>query len=185
MRAYHGCNSEQLEAVSVSLSILENIKSEERVENSAYCPSLVELSHNRGRPKWNIQKDQLEYLLNMGFACPRIAIVLGMSLSTIRRRMVEFGLSVTGLYSNISDQDLDSLISHIKVNFPNCGYRLMYGHLLQQGHRVTQKRIRESLHRVDPDGIAIRWAATVKRRKYNVASPLSLWHIDGNHKLIK
>ncbi len=115
----------------------------------------------------------------MGFNCPKVAAVIGVSLSTLRRRMSAFGLSVTSLYSSISDQDLDSLVCQIKVNFPNCGYCLMYGHLLQQGHRVSQVHIREALHRVDPDGVAIRWAATVQRRKYTVASPLSLWHTLG------
>ena len=43
----------------------------------------------------------------------------------------------------------------------------------------------ESLHRVDPDGIAILWSSVIHRRKYIVHSPLSLWHIDGNHRLIK
>jgi len=30
-----------------------------------------------------------------------------------------------------------------------------------------------------------RWRKAVQRRKYNVHSPLSLWHIDGCHKLIR
>lgn len=30
-----------------------------------------------------------------------------------------------------------------------------------------------------------RWKSTTRRRNYNVRYPLSLWHIDGNHKLIR
>lgn len=61
----------------------------------------------------------------------------------------------------------------------------MQGHLLHEGHRVQQYRVRDSLFRIDPEGISIRWASTVQRRTYTVPSLLALWHIDGNHKLIR
>ena len=77
------------------------------------------------------------------------------------------------------------LAGRIKLDFPNCGYRMMQGHLLRQGHRIPHARIRDCLHRIDMEGVAIRWATTVQRRKYTVSSPQSLWHIDGNHKLIR
>ena len=99
--------------------------------------------------------------------------------------MSEYRLSIRSLYSVISDQELDRIVSEVKKEFPNCGYRLMKGHLLHRGYRVTQAQIRESLHRVDQEGIAIRWSSVIHRRKYAVRSPLSLWHIDGNHKLIR
>lgn len=98
--------------------------------------------------------------------------------------MTYHGLSVQALYSSITDDDLDMIVLNISDHFPNCGYWLMEGHLLSKGIRVCQSRIRESMHRVDPQGVAIRWAATI-RCKYSVVSPLSLWHIDGNHKLIR
>ena len=70
-----------------------------------------------------------------------MAEVLGVSLSTIRRRMREFGLSVTALYSQVSDQELDEVVSEIKHDFPNCGSCLMCGHLMCRGHRVPHARI--------------------------------------------
>ena len=39
--------------------------------------------------------------------------------------------------------------------------------------------------RVDPGGAAVRASMTNKRRTYAVAGPNSLWHIDGNNKLIR
>ena len=41
--------------------------------------------------------------------------------------------------------------------------------------------------RVDPEGVLIRSLelSTVNRRRYQVYAPLALWHIDGNHKLIR
>ncbi len=132
-----------------------------------------------------IPVDQLQYLLELGFSCPQIANVLSVSLSTVRRRMDENYLSISSLYSNITDDELDAIVKDIKVFFPNCGYRLMYGHLVTRGYRITQTCIRETLRRVDPDGVAVRWATAIERRKYKVMSPLSLWYCDGNHKLIR
>ena len=45
----------------------------------------------RGRPKFEINEEQLLYLLHLGFSVPRIASLCGVS---IRRRMSEFSLSV-------------------------------------------------------------------------------------------
>lgn len=179
------CRTEVLEAIGTSLSLLQDLNSSQNIGNGRGYEPQVLLGSHRGRPKLDIQQEQLEYLLHLGFSCPKIADVLGVSLSTIRRRMSDFGLCITALYSSITDQELDSVISQIKEEFPNCGYRLMHGHLLRKGHRVSQARIREALHRVDSEGVAIRWSSAVQRRKYTVSSPLSLWHIDGNHKLIR
>ena len=138
-----------------------------------------------GRPRLDVSKEQLEYLLAMGFSGLEISNAIGVSLSTVRRRMTQYGLTIGSLFSDITDQDLDSIVSQIKVLFPNCGFHMMQGHLFNQGHRISQARIRESLQRIDPDGVAIRWSATIECRAYRVQSPLSLWHLDGCHKLIR
>jgi hypothetical protein len=67
----------------------------------------------------------------------------------------------------------------------NIGIRMLKGYLHSKGHRVQRERLRQSLLRTDPSGAVQRWKQTVKRRKYNVHSPLALWHIDGHHKLIR
>ena len=184
MRASTRCTDEILEAIGISLTLLQNAQNSSQESSNEYRPGLLPV-HSKGRPRLDVSSTQLEYLLRLGFCCPQIASILGVSLSTIRRRMTDFNLSVSSAYSQINDHELDVLVADIKHTFPNCGYRLMHGHLLNQGHRVTQMRIRDSLHRVDPDGSVIRWASTIQRRKYRVSSPLSLWHLDGNHKLIR
>ena len=178
------CSDHILEAIGQSVTLLEELQNPCSLTVQGYTPGVVSLNR-RGRPRLAITKEQLEYLLGLGFTCPKIADVVGVSLSTIRRRMTEYGLSVNALYSDISDQELDDIAKQIKVDYPNCGYRMMQGHLLRLGHRIPHARIRDCLHRIDPEGVAIRWATAVQRRKYTVASPLSLWHIDGNHKLIR
>ena len=59
------------------------------------------------------------------------------------------------------------------------------GILKSQGIIVREHDLRESTQRRDPIGTSLCWFATVERRRYNVSSPLALWHLDGNHKLIR
>ena len=90
-----------------------------------------------------------------------------------------------GTYSQISDDQLDDLVREAQSLNPNTGIRLTKGFLVAKGHRVQLHRIRDALIRTDPVGIVERRSRTVVRRKYNVHGPLSLWHTDGNHKLIR
>ena len=143
-------------------------------------------SGERGRPIFHIGKEQLEYFLQHGFTGPDIAAMLGVSLRTVRRRISNFGLSIRGLYSNLSDVELDPLVTEICSAFPDIGYRRLLGELERRNIRISRTRARESLRRVDPLGVMSRWVrGPVTRREYHVPGPLSLWHIDGNHKLIR
>ena len=138
-----------------------------------------------GRPRWDIPEQSLEMLLENRFTVPQISNILGVSVSTIRRRMSELGLSVRGYYSDIPDSNLDEIVERIQRQYPLCGNCQMYGHLLSMGHRIQQARIRESQRRIDPCGTALRRLRVLNRRQYSVPGPLSLYHIDGHHKLIR
>lgn len=111
--------------------------------------------------------------------------MIGASIRTIRRRMTEYGLSIRSQYSTLTDSELDQLVISIQDQFPMCGNRQMYGQLLSQGHRVQQCKIRESQRRTCPEGTMMRRLGCLRRRQYKVAAPRSLYHIDGNHKLIR
>ena len=50
---------------------------------------------------------------------------------------------------------------------------------------VQRTRLRASIQRVDPHATALRRREIVQRRVYSVDGPNSLWHIHGNHKLIR
>lgn len=104
-----------------------------------------------GRPRYIIKYDQLKMLLEHRFTVPHIANMLGVSVSTVRRRMAEFDLSVAATYATLTDDELDSLVSNIQNHFPNCGNRQMEGQLLARGFRI-QHRIREAQRRADPEG---------------------------------
>ncbi|XP_065821869.1 uncharacterized protein [Labrus bergylta] len=64
---------------------------------------------------------------------------------------------------------------------------MMGSFLRARGLRVQIPRVRDSLRRVDPDGTELRAMAnrTLRRRQYSVPAPNAMWHIDGNHKLIR
>ena len=111
--------------------------------------------------------------------------ILGISVRTTERRLLEFGLSATQAFRSIDNQSLDHTIHDIVRCFPSFGYWRMMGALLSRGIRVRQVRIREAMRRVNPEGVLLQVLTinTVNRRKYQVRSPLSVWHIDGNYKL--
>ncbi|XP_068710300.1 uncharacterized protein [Montipora foliosa] len=141
----------------------------------------------RGGPRYFISKDKLEFLLNMRFTSGEISSMLCVSESTVKRRIREFESFVRPRYSDISDDDLDHIVERIMREFPNSGYKRMTGLLQNAGHRIQQSRIRECMRRVNPDGVLLRALElrAVRRRRYQVRGPLALWHIDGNHKLIR
>ena len=138
-----------------------------------------------GRPAFGISSHQLKYLIENRFSVPQIAELLGVSVSTVRRRMSAFNLSIRATYAPINDDRLDELIIGVQHQFPNWGNRQMYGHLLSLGIRVQYNRVRESQSRVDPEGSTMRRLCNLRRRQYTVRGPQHMWHIDGHHKLIR
>ena len=184
--SFHRClvaanNNAAADLVAEALVVLNAAQNEAETN---YNPPL-QRTGARGRPNYVIDSIQLEHMLILNFKVPQIAQLFGVSVRTIRRRMNEIRLHVSDLYSQISDTELDAVVSDIIQYYPNCGYRLMAGHLKSLNIRVQQQRIRDSFHRIAPESIAVRWNETIVRRAYCVSSPLALWHIDGNHKLIR
>ncbi|KAJ4463416.1 hypothetical protein C8R41DRAFT_739309, partial [Lentinula lateritia] len=83
--------------------------------------------------------------------------------------------------SNISDEQLDSLIGHLRIHFHQAGIRMLDGMLRRLNVMVPYERICQSLIHIDPihrifDRIRIR------HRGYSVPGPNSLWHHDGHHR---
>ena len=139
----------------------------------------------KGRPSLNISQEQLRFLLGHGFTSSDIAVLLGVSRSTISRRMRDWNLRMSDIYSDLDDIELDRAVLEIKGAFPDAGYVMMDGLLKARGIVIQRHRIRLSVARVDPTGVAERWATSIPRRAYRVGGSNALWHIDGNHKLIR
>lgn len=138
-----------------------------------------------GRPKFNITEEQLEYFFDNGFNCVDISEMLSVSVSTVRRRMSDFDISTSRPFDEISDESLSQVIAEMKKEWPRSGYRMVQGLLRAKGMRIQQQRVRTLMQQIDPRGTVLRWSNTVKRRVYSVSGPNALWHIDGNHKLIR
>ena len=66
---------------------------------------------SRGRPSYQISREQLVYFLRERFSRREIADMLCVSLSTLARRIRQYDLVNLVPYSTISDRDLDSVVS--------------------------------------------------------------------------
>lgn len=139
----------------------------------------------KGRPALVISVSELCNLLELQFTQVEISKLFGCSPRTIRRRILQYGLEERLDYDNISDQILDDNVAYFVAHFPSAGEKTMSGLLWSQGFRIQRWRIRDSILRVDPWGVEQRCRRVLHRRKYKVAGPNSLWHIDGMHKLIR
>ena len=149
------------------------------------CDGCNILFRTPGRPVIEVSIEKIEYLRNLRFTWTKISEILGVSRSTLYRRLDEEGVNLTCRYSNIDDHELDRTVESIKLTHPNDGERLLIGHLRRLNIILPRSRVRASIHRVDPINTAIRRSLAIRRRVYYVSGPNSLWHIDGHHKLIK
>ena len=62
---------------------------------------------------------------------------------------------------------------------------MLMSHVCGKGFRIQWEKIRQSLLRADPLGVHQRCRESIRCHVYRVSGPLALWHIDGNHKLIR
>ncbi len=130
----------------------------------------------RGRPRFHVSREQLEYLAALSFSWTEIASVLGVSRMTVFRRRREFHMVNTGEPITISD--LVTLLREMRMEFPDMGQTIVLGRLRSQGFSVTRDRVRQGIRRTDPINTALRGlAGAISRRHYSVPGPNSLWHI--------
>lgn len=163
-------------------------------QNEQTCPPTsfqapVMRSGCRGRPAYDIPVDAIQFFVQNFFKVKDIAAVFGTSERTIKRRMSEQGISIANSYSNLSDEELQGRVHSIIEEYPDAGYRSVIGHLLSQGCRVHQQRVINTMRKLDPVGMLFRGLYMrynrIHRRCYSVRAPQAIWHIDGNHKLIR
>ena len=122
-------------------------------------------------------------MLRLKIPISRIAEDLRVSRPTVYKAMAEYNLQETR-YSDISEADIQHAVSSIKGNHPNAGEVMLQGHLRAQGINVQRSKIRKAIHDLDPS-VTTRKRPAIWRRVYSVPYPNYLWHLDGNHKLIR
>lgn len=90
--------------------------------------------------------------------------------------------STSGYLSHMSDEQLDSLLSSLRVYYSRAGIRMLDGMLRRLGHIIPSERIRQSLIRIDPVHRVFE-RIRIRRRGYSVPGPNALWHHDGHHRM--
>ena len=137
-----------------------------------------------GRPRLSVNIDAVEFLRNCRYTWDQVSKALQVSRTTLWRRLTEAGIEIKK-YTEISDDELDSMISQLQRENPNCGQQMMRGYLRDRGINIQRYRLRSSIIRTDPVRRLARWNQVITRRKYSVTRSNSLWHIDGHHSLIR
>ena len=146
--------------------VIESFLYCEHTKNDFRCLFLV--SGEAGRPSFEMGYDVLLFFIDHGFNARRISEMLSAKTDVIY----------------IADKELDEEIDLAVKDFPYFGIRLMKGLLRSKNINVSWQRIRNSMWRVDAKEVLLRSINLKHRRQYSVPGPLSLWHVDGNHKLI-
>ena len=147
-------------------------------------PAVENQPRTVGHPRFEIPREQLQYLVDYEITIPDMSRALSVSESTMKRGMREYDISITWRTA-ISDEDLDNIVRSIHGDFPNAVYRRVQSHLVLHNINVPQLRVRECMQRSDLEGVAMRWLSLMPRAVYYVSGPLALWHIDRNHELIR
>ncbi|CAM4549610.1 unnamed protein product [Leuciscus chuanchicus] len=139
----------------------------------------------RGRPKVTVTRQQLEFLVTQGYTIKRMAQLLGCSASFLYKRTKALGLPTRNSMSrSLTDEELEQHIRRLHGLYPRSGNEMMRALLRAEGLLVSRQRVRVMLTNIDPAAAARRWSAAVARRTYHVPYPNSLWHMDGNMRLI-
>ncbi|XP_034544131.1 uncharacterized protein LOC117816121 [Notolabrus celidotus] len=118
----------------------------------------------------------------MNWQC--IATCLGVSCRTLYRHRQRLGVEPLA-YATLSNDNLNRLVGEILQSTRNAGERYVHGSLRSRGLRIQRWRVRQSLQEVDPIGRSFRRRHAIRRRIYSVPTSNQLWHIDGNHKLVR
>eukprot|EP00112_Aurelia_sp_Birch-Aquarium-sp1_P022602 Seg6421.1 transcript_id=Seg6421.1/GoldUCD/mRNA.D3Y31 product="hypothetical protein" protein_id=Seg6421.1/GoldUCD/D3Y31 len=137
-----------------------------------------------GAPKFTIPKEIIQELIDEGFTIGDMAKMLSVSERTIYRRMSDYGIR-KHVFTDVGDDELDDKVKAVVSNFPDCGERMLNAILKQEGLLVQRARLRDSISRVDHDGVQARKKNRLHRRIYNVQGANHLWHLDTNHKLVR
>ena len=142
------------------------------------CPLEENVRRRAGRPRFFIPRQQLEGLRSLHFSWQKIALMLGVSERTVRRRRSELGMTVGQVlnYSEINDDELDVFVQHILHYSPNSGERMVIGALKGYGVKVQRERVRQSICRIDPVSRELRRRTAIRRRVYSVRTPNALWY---------
>lgn len=114
-----------------------------------------------GRPRYSLDLERILQLHDMGNTWEDIGAAIGVNRRTIFNHLEKAGLSRERIgYTEMSDEELDQYVATINSNHPLSGSVIVRGHLLAMGLKVQHGRVRESLRRVDEEGVLLRCVNT-------------------------
>ena len=138
------------------------------------------MTSNAVRPadpkKWNF--------LKLRIPIAAIAREFDVSRHLIYKAIQEYQIEYEKFTSE-SQPEIETAVVASKQQHANAGEAMIQGHLSSVGVHVQRHKIRRAIHAVDPEGVEERKQKPIKRRVYSVPCPNYIWHIDGNHKLVR
>ncbi|XP_037830460.1 uncharacterized protein LOC119617641 [Kryptolebias marmoratus] len=170
-------------SLQIVLAATESNQRSRSENREVFLPPRVMTGH-QGRPPYNISEEQISHLLSLGMNWQNIAICLGVSSRTLYRHRDRLGIQPLA-YTAISDVQLNRFVAEILQSTTNAGETYVHGSLRSRGLRIQRWRVRQSLLEIDPVGRCFRRRHAIRRRIYHVSTSNQLWHIDGNHKLVR
>lgn len=178
---YENLLDELLNTLSGVYSYLDGYLDRMRASDSTSYASPMIRTGQRGRPKFAVTSEQVEYLVSLSFSWFAIAKILGVSRTTLYRRWIELGMLQRG--RNIRNDELFTLLRHMRLEYPNIGEVMVLGRLRSLGYSISRNRVRMAIKRTDPINSALRaLTGPIARRIYSVPGPNSLWHM-GTYEL--
>ena len=90
-------------------------------ESTAYRAPVLHIPGRRGRPSFDINRHQLEYLSSLSFTWKQIAALLGVSRMTVYRRRAEFGMLDDDTSEYLTSAEVRRHITQMRQQFPNMG----------------------------------------------------------------
>ena len=151
-----------------------------RPDYSYQGPFVCVSRRGRGTPRFDISKDQLEYLSSLHFYWTAISSILGVSRMTIYRRRQELDM-LEDPVEEINEDDLCSVLREMCNNFPAMGEVMALGQLRSMGYKVKRDNVRAATRATDPPNTALCGLRGITRRRpYSVPGPNSQWHIGMN-----
>lgn len=122
------------------------------------------------------------YDTDVGLTGKDLAMQFGITPRQLKYKLAKAGLSLRAAYSPIDQQELENLVREMCTENNELGEVMLRARLLLMGYRVQRRRVRQAIE--DTVGHLIQ-PRRLQRRVYRVRGPLSLFHIDANHKLIR
>ena len=124
-----------------------------------------------GRPSLQVDITQVMQLRKLGMSITKISDIMGVSRSTLYRKLENTGLIG---FTDLCDQEIDQVVANYKEAHPHDGERMVIGFLQSRNILVPRIQVRESIHKVDPQGVTARSVKLIQRRRYHVKG-LGTW----------